>query len=119
MRVGFEALDVQVGSDVRDAVTRKVNERVAMSVFSGVQDLRVRLRQTKAAFLCVAAVGFAGGDLVTSTATSDHPLGAVMNALDGLPERIGRVHRTERRSESDADRHVAVREELKKLLARA
>lgn len=122
MRVGFEALDdVDVTSDVRDAVSRKVNERVASSMFAGVQDLRLRLRRTKDALLCVAIVGFAGGDLVTSTATSATPLEAIVDALDGLPERIERAHRSDRRSKSadDGDRHAAVRHELKRLLDRA
>ncbi len=117
MRVGLEALDdVQVSSEVREAVSRQVTERVASSVFSGVQDLRLRLRRTKGALLCVAVVGFAGGDLVTSTATSESPLEAVVDALDGLPARMQRVHRAESRSQ---DRHAAVRAELKKLLDRA
>lgn len=121
MRVGFEALDVDLSSDVRDAVSRTVSERIASSVFAGVQDLRVRLRHTKGALLCVAMVGFVGGDLVTSTATSDTPLEAIVAALDRLPERIEMVHRTDRRS-SDEDavvRHAAVREEVKNLLVRA
>lgn len=123
MRIGLEALDdVDVTSDVRDAVSRKVSERAASSAFAGVQDLRLRLRRTKDALLCVAMVGFAGGDLVTSTATRDTPLEAVVDALDGLPERIERAHRIDRRSVSaadGADRHAAVREALKRLLDRA
>lgn len=115
MRVGLEALDdVQVSSEVREAVSRQLTERMASSVFSGVEDLRLRLRRTKGALLCVAIVGFAGGDLVTSTATSESPLRAVVDALDGLPARMERVHRSEAR-----DRHAAVRAELKKLLDRA
>src|SRR5688500_9602878 len=117
MRVGFDVLDdVQVSSDERDAVTRTVSERFASSVFAGVEDLRLRLRRTKGALLCVVMVGFASGDLVTSTATSDTPLEAVVDALDALPERIDRVQRSDRRSGNDADRHAAVREELKRLL---
>ena len=117
MRVGFDVLDdVQVSSDERDAVTRTVSERFASSVFAGVEDLRLRLRRTKGALLCVVMVGFASGDLVTSTATSDTPLEAVVDALDALPERIDRVQRSDRRSANDADRHAAVREELKRLL---
>lgn len=125
MRVGLEALDdVQVSREVREAVSRQVTERIASSVFSGVQDLRLRLRRTKGALLCVAIVGFAGGDLVTSTATSESPLEAMVDALDGLPARIERVHRTAPRSNdasaaNDADRHAAVRTELKRLLDRA
>jgi hypothetical protein len=115
MRVGFEALDVDVSSDVRDAVSRTVSERLASSVFAEVQDLRLRLHRTKGALLCVAVVGFVGGDLVTSTATSDSPLGAIVDALDRLPGRIGLAHRTDRRP-NDVDRHAAVREELKRLL---
>jgi hypothetical protein len=120
MRVGFEALDVDVSTDVREAVSRTVSERVASSVFSGVQDLRLRLRQTKGALLCVAMVGFVGGDLVTSTATSNSPLEAVVDALDRLPERIDLVHGTDRRaSDSGAmSQHAAVREEVKRLLGR-
>jgi hypothetical protein len=121
MRVALEALDdVEVSSDVEEAVSRKVKERTASSVFSGVQDLRLRLRRTKGALLCVAAVGFAGGDLVTSTATSDSPLEAIVDALDGLPARIDRVHRPDLRgtASTSVDRHAAVREELKKLLDR-
>ena len=120
MRIALEALDVHVPSDVREAVSRKVSERVASSVFSGVQDLRLRLRRTKGALLCVAAVGFVGGDLVTSTATSNSPLEAIVDALDGLPERIDRVHRTDRsaRKFTSGDSHAVVREELKRLLDR-
>ena len=117
MRVALEALDVDVPKDVEEVVSRKVRERVASSVFSGVQDLRLRLRRTKGALLCVAAVGFAGGDLVTSTGTSDSPLEAIVGALDGLPERIGRVHRTN--ASTAVDTHAAVRNELKRLLDRA
>lgn len=122
MRVDLEALDdVQVPSDVREAVCRTVSERLASSVFSGVEDLRLRLRRAKGALLCVAIVGFAEGGLVTSTATSDTPLEALVGALDGLPERIERLHRSERRSASEdtASAHAAVRGELKRLLARA
>lgn len=120
MRVGLEALDdVQVSSEVREAVCRQVKARTA--VFSGAADLRLRLRRTKGALLCVAIVGFAGGDLVTSTATSESPLDAVVDALDGLPARMERVHRTEARANdpSAADRHAAVRARLKMLLDRA
>lgn len=119
MRIALDTLDVDVSSDEREVVSRKVNERIASSVFAGVQDLRLRLRRTKGALLCVAAVGFVGGDLVTSTATSDTPLEAIVDALEGLPERIDRVHRTDRTSAPNAAGHAAYREELKKLLARA
>ena len=124
MRIGLEALDdVDVTNDVRDAVSRKVNESVASSMFAGVQDLRLRLRRTKDALLCVAIVGFAGGDLVTSTATSSTPLEAVVDALDGLSERIESAQRFERRPKTayadNGDRHAAVRDELKRLLDRA
>lgn len=122
MRIGLESIDdVDITNDVREAVSRKVNERVASSVFAGVQDLRLRLRRTKDALLCVAIVGFAGGELVTSVATSGTPLEAVVDALDGLPARIERVHRLERGSKSgaDRDRHAAVRGELKRLLDHA
>src|SRR6185369_5920681 len=96
MRVALEALDVRVGDDVLKAVNREVTERVPSSVFAGVRDLRLRLRQTKGALLCVAAAGFAGGDLVTSTATSNNPLEAIVGALEGLPDRIDRVHHRDR-----------------------
>jgi hypothetical protein len=122
MRVGLEALDdVQVSTEMKEAVTRKVTERFASSVFSGVQDLRLRLRRTRGALLCVAVVGFAEGDLVTATATSETALEAVVDALDGLPERIERLHRGDRRpaGEPAATNHAAVRRELQRLLARA
>lgn len=120
MRVALEALDVDVPNDVVEAVNHKVKQRVASSIFSGVQDLRLRLRRSKGALLCVAAVGFAGGDLVTSTATSSSPLEAIVDALDGLPERIDRVHRNDQRSAAmSPDRHAAIRETLKLMLDRA
>lgn len=122
MRIGFESPDdLQVSSDVREAMSRKVSERIASSVFAGVVDLRLRLRRTKGALLCVAIVGFAGGDLVTSTATREGPLEAVVDALDGLPERIDHAHSFDRgtRGRVEVDRHAAVRDELKKLLDRA
>ena len=113
MRVGFEALDgVQLSSDLREALARKVSER--SSVFAGVDDLRLRLRRTKGALLCVAMVGFASGELVTSTATSATPFEAAVDALDALPERIERAQRTDARA--NVDRHAAVREALKRLL---
>jgi hypothetical protein len=120
VRVAFEAIDVDVPSDVREVMSQKVKERLASSIFSGVQDLRLRLRRTKGALLCVAAVGFVGGDLVTSTGTSSSPLEAMVDAMDGLPERIDRAHRDRRTNGSTSgDRHAAVREELKRLLDRA
>lgn len=119
MRIALDTMDVDVSSEEREVVRRKVSERVASSVFAGVQDLRLRLRQTKGALLCVAAVGFVGGDLVTSTATSDSPVEAIVDALEGLPERIDRVHRASAASATPLDGHAAVREELRRLLARA
>lgn len=122
MRIGLEAGDdVPVSAEMRDAVSRQISERFASSVFAGVQDLRLRLRRTKGALLCVAIVGFVGGDLVTSTATSDSPLEAVVDALDGLPERVERIHRKDARTstEGDATSHAAVRAALKRLLDRA
>lgn len=120
MRVGFEALDVDVSKDERDAVCRTVKERSSSSTFSGVQDLRLRLRRVKGALLCVAIVGFAEGDLVTSTATSSSPLGAVVDALDALPQRLDRMPRIERpKNAVAAARHAALREEVKRLLAHA
>ena len=120
MRVGFDVEDdVSVSGDLRDAVSRKVSERFGASVFAGVEDLRLRLRRTKGALLCVAMVGFAGGSLVTSTATSASPLEAIRGALDGLPARIDRVRGLDGRTSNTVDNHAAVREELKRLLARA
>ncbi len=121
MHVAIEALDVPVADEVLVAASREVTTRTASSVFAGVRDLRLRLRQVKGALLCVAAVGFAGGDLVTSTATSDSPLDAIVGALDGLPERIDRVHGSERRPSGvpNLASHAAVREQLKRLLETA
>src|SRR5262245_52036659 len=119
MRVALEALDVRVADDVLEEVNREVTERALSSVFAGVRDLRLRLRQAKGALLCVAAVGFTGGDLVTSTATSNSPLAAIVGALDGLPDRIDRVHRNEHRASPEMTRHAAVRAELKRLLESA
>jgi hypothetical protein len=124
MRVGFEALeDVVVSNDVREAVCRKVKEGVASSLFAGVEDLRVRLRRSKGALVAVAIVGFAGGGLVTSTATSDKDdaLEAVVDALDGIPSHLDRAQRSYRRAESapSPERHAAVREHLRKMLDRA
>jgi hypothetical protein len=117
MRVALEALDVGVADDVLEAVSREVTERTSSSVFQGVRDLRLRLRRAKGALLCVAAVGFVSGDLVTSTATSDSPLDAIVGALEGLPDRIDRAYRHEHRATAGQDGHAAVREELRRLLA--
>jgi hypothetical protein len=121
MDLAIEALDVGVDDDVLQAANREVTARVASNVFTGVRDVRLRLRQAKGALLCVVAVGFTGGDLVTSTATGQRPLEAIVGALDGLPERIDRIHRSEPRSSSAvrAVKHAAVRKELKRLLQNA
>jgi hypothetical protein len=121
MRVAVEAVEVGVTDEILEAVDREVTARAGSSVFAGVRDVRLRLRRAKGALLCVAAVGFAGGDLVTSTATSDLPLDAIVGALDGLPDRIGRLHRTEPAAgaPSATAEHAAVRDALKRLLARA
>ncbi len=120
MRVALESLDVPVADDVLAAVNRTVAERVALPLFQGVRDVRLRLRHARGALLCIAAVGFNGGDLVTSSATSDSPLEAIVGALDGLPGRMERLHRggTRTRPPADAD-HAAVRGALKRLLDRA
>lgn len=118
MHVAVDALDVGVAEEDLEAVSREVTQRFTSSLFAGVRDLRLRLRSAKGALLCVAVVGFAGGDLVTSTATSDTPLAAMVGALDGLPDRIDRLHRTETPRASGLD-HAAVRAELKRLLDRA
>ena len=98
---------------VRDeAVSREVSARVQSPAFEGARDLRLRLRQVKGALLCIVAVGFSGGDLVTSTATSSTPLGAMVDALDGLPERMERVPRMEHRPPT----HAAVRNKLRLML---
>lgn len=114
MHFAIEALDVGVDDDVLLAANREVSARVASSLFAGVRDVRLRLRQAKGALLCVVAVGFAGGDLVTSTATGERPLEAIVGALDGLPDRVDRVHRRETRPSGLT--HAAVRDELKRLL---
>jgi hypothetical protein len=119
MRVSVEALDVEVGDEVLAAVDREVNQRAASSSFAGVRDLRLRLRSAKGVLLCVAAVGFASGKLVTATGTSDRPLDAIVSALEGLPDRMDRLQRGEARAASPAatTEHAAVREALKRLLA--
>gem|GEM_PF-5870837 len=113
MRVALEAVDVAVSNEELEAVEREVNERVVgMPAFSDARDLRLRLRHVKGALLCLVAVGFNAGGLVTSTATSSNPLAAVVGALDGLPERMERMPRIERRRATHAD----VRAEVKRLL---
>ena len=124
MRVGFEALeDLEVSNDVREAVCRKVKEGVASSLFAGVDDLRLRLRRTKGVLVAVAIVGFAGGGLATSIATSESndPLEAVASALDGIPARLDRAQRSYRRAEDapSSDRHAAVREHVRRALDHA
>jgi hypothetical protein len=116
MHVAVEAVDVGVADADLEAVRREVRERFTSSLFAGVRDLRLRLRSAKGALLCVAVVGFAGGELVTSTATSDTPLTAMVGALDGLPDRIDRIHRVE--SAPASLDHASVRAELKRLLDR-
>ena len=116
MHVAVEALDVGLADSDLEAVDREVSQRFAASPFAGVRDLRLRLRHVKGALLCVAAVGFGGGALVTSTATSDTPLAAMVGALDGLPERMERILRSEPAPKVDSSSHAAVRAELKRLL---
>ncbi len=117
MNVAVEALDVGLADADLEAVSREVTQRLTSSLFAGARDLRLRLRSAKGALLCVAAVGFAGGELVTSTASSDTPLAAMVGALDGLPERMDRLQRTE--ATPVASDHAAVRAALKRLLERA
>lgn len=112
MRVAVEATDVGVTAAELEAVNREVAARTQSSAFEGARDLRLRLRLVKGALLCIVAVGFSGGDLVTSTATSTTPLGAMVDALDALPERMERVPRSEHRPPT----HAAVRHKLKLLL---
>lgn len=113
MRVAVEANDVGVSAAELDAVNREVTARAQSPMFAGAKDLRFRLRQVKGALLCIVAVGFSGGDLVTSTATSKTPLEAMVGALDGLPERMERLPRIEHRA---APTHASVRDQLKVLL---
>lgn len=117
MHVAVEALDVSIADSDLAAVDREVAQRFASSPFAGVRDLRLRLRQAKGALLCVAAVGFGGGELVTSTATSDTPLAAMVGALEGLPARMARVLRSD--ATPKAEGHAAVRAELRRLLDRS
>lgn len=121
MRLAIEALDVSVADEVLLAAAREVTARAASSVFAGVRDVRLRLRQARGALLCVAAVGFAGGGLVTSSATRDTPLEAIVGALEGLPDRIDRVYGRAHHpsAESSAASSAAVREQLKRLLDEA
>jgi hypothetical protein len=120
MRVALEAVDVSVGEPVLDAVTREVSERASTSsIFAGVSDLRLRLRQEKGALLCVAVLGFASGGLVTSTVTSDSPLEAIVGALDGLSESVDRQRSYSRPDgASSASTRAAAREQLARLLDR-
>ena len=116
MNVAVEALDVGVAEADLEAVSREVTQRFTSSLFAGVRDIRLRLRTAKGALLCVAVVGFAGGELVTSTATSNTPLTAMVGALDGLPERMDRIHRAEA-TPAPLD-HASVRAALERLLDR-
>jgi hypothetical protein len=116
MRVALEAIDVAVGNDVLARVDREVANRIRAPEFSAARDLRLRLRQVKGAFLGIVIVGFSAGDLITSTATSNDPLDAMVSALDGLP---GRMDRIQKRHEPRPNTHAKFREELRRLLARA
>jgi len=118
MNVAVDAVDVGVADADLEAVSREVRDRLGSSLFAGVRDLRLRLRTAKGALLCVAVVGFAGGELVTSTATSDTPLTAMFGALDGLPDRIDRIHRAAPAQATAPLDHALVRAELKRLLDR-
>jgi hypothetical protein len=112
MHVAVDAEDVGLTEAELDAMSREVTARVQSPVFDGARDLRFRLRQVKGALLCVVAVGFSAGALVTSTATRKTPLEAMVSALDGLPERMQRLPRIEH----PAPTHAAVRNTLKRLL---
>lgn len=125
MRVAIDALDVSIGDDVLDAVDAVVMERTGSSSFADARDLRLRFRRTKDALLvCVAAVGFAGGSLVTSRGKSASPIEAMVAALDELPASIDRsanleAHRravAQPRAAVLATGHAAQRETLRKLL---
>jgi len=120
MRVAVEALDdITVTDDMLSAVDSEVRERVSASaaVLEGARDLRLRLRNVKGALLCIVAVGFSGGDLVTSTATRSTPMEAVVEALDGLPDRIASGRVIQRNELRGSATHAEVRAELKRLLA--
>ncbi len=115
MRIAIEAGDLPVSDDVLSEVSRAVRARA--SAFSDARDLRLRLRQTKSALLCVVAVGFAGGGLVTSTAEGRTPVEAVVGALDDLPARRDR-QADARRGAVPAEapsEHAALRGELRRL----
>ena len=114
MKVAVDAEDIGLSAAELDAVSREVDARAQSPMFAGAKDLRFRLRQVKGALLCIVAVGFSGGDLVTSTATSKTPLEAMVGALDGLPERIERLPRIDH--EHRPTTHAAVRNQLKLLL---
>ena len=117
MRVAIEAVDVAVPDEELSKVDDVVNARVRSSSFDGARDLRLRLRRTKNALLCIAAVGFSGGGLVTSTATGSSPFTAIVGALDELPARIDRVDGLRRAAgAAGAGDHAAVRETLRRLL---
>lgn len=116
MRIAIEAGDLPVSDDVLSEMDRAARARA--STFIGARDLRLRLRQTKNALLCVVAVGFAGGGLVTSTAEGTTPFEAVVGALEELPARRDRLDDA-RRSATVADaptEHAALRGELRRLL---
>lgn len=121
MRVAVEAAeDVSVGDDVLAAVNREVTERGTTPGLFGARDVRLRLRRAKGALMCIVAVGFPAGTLVTSTATRSTPMEAIVEALDGLPERMQRVQPAPAlASVGDAPSHAAVRDTLKRLLDRA
>jgi hypothetical protein len=120
MRIAIEAGDVSVSDDVLSEVDRAVSARVgASSAFAGARDLRLRLRHTKNALLCIAAVGFAGGGLVTSTAEGTSPFEAIVGALEDLPVRMDRLDDARRRTvASPAAEHAAIRAELTRMLDR-
>jgi hypothetical protein len=119
MRIAIEAGDLPVSDDILSEVDRAVRARASASAFDGARDLRLRLRQTKNALLCVAAVGFAGGALVTSTAEGMTPVEAVVGALEDLPARRERQDEARRGVvvASGPAEHAALRVELTRLLA--
>lgn len=121
MRVAVDAEDLGLSEAELAAVHREVTARVQSPMFEGARDLRFRLRQVKGALFCIVAVGFSAGGLVTSTATSATPLGAMVDALDRLPDRMERMEEVERgerraRSEHRPPTHAAVRNQIKVLL---
>lgn len=118
MRVAIEALDLSVSDDELAAVDREVNARASAEPFKEARDLRLRLRRTKNALICVAAVGFVGGGLVTSTATRPTPIQAIVGALDELPERIERSEAASagrRANRAKGTTHAAVRDAVRRL----